>query len=245
MHLRLSRLLALAVAGVVLLTGCSSGDDSATATATAPATSGATSVRMTQQKAPATDQRAAAAMPKRVDDAAYQYAQALMKLPTDQLELTYMAEIIPHHQAVIDMATVALTKSQRPELKALANSMIASQKAQIAGYTGLLKDNYGVTPQQALDKVPQNIQTILDQVNKGLAQKIDRIQQAPADAQFDQLWLQEVVPHHQTAILESQPVQDAAATPQLVLMANMAVGGQEMQIAQMMNWLVQWYGMPS
>lgn len=101
---------------------------------------------------------------------------------------------------------------------------------------------YGLTPEQAREQAPESIRQTLDQVNKELDHKVATIENTPAGPAFDQTWLKEVVPHHQTAILESQAVQDGARLPQLVLMANAAVGGQEMQVAQMLSWLVQWYG---
>lgn len=188
------------------------------------------------------DPRTEAAMPKRDEDVDFRYAAALMQLPTEQLETTYMGEIIPHHQAVLDMAKVALEKSQRPEVTSLANAIIASQTNQIQGFTKMLKEQYGLTPEQARQQAPEKVRGLIEQVNEATAQSVATVEQAPADENFDRVWLSTVVPHHQTAILESLAVQDGARTPTLVLMANSTISSQADQIEQMLNWLVQWYG---
>lgn len=239
MRLARTRSVTLAATAVLALAGCTSA-----AVAETPAASGVSSAPVTpvHQTSPVVDVRGEAAMPERISEINYRYAQALMQLPTEELEPTYMGEIVVHHRAVIEMAEVALEKAQHPELKTLARAIIASQTEQIEGFTMLLEGEYGLTPEQAREQAPEPIRLILPEVNQGLDEKVATIREAPADPEFDRVWMSEVIPHHQVAILESQPVQNGADTPELVLMANMAIGGQEMQIVQMLNWLVQWYG---
>jgi uncharacterized protein (DUF305 family) len=196
------------------------------------------------QGAPSPDEsmRGEAEMPERIIPANYEYANALMQLPTDQLEPTFMGEIIPHHAAVVEMSRIAMEKASHPPLKTLAGAIIASQTQQIEEFTQILQSEYGLTPEQARQQAPGQIPQILERVNRGLDEKVASVRDAPAGDQFDQIWLKEVIPHHQVAILEFQAVQDGARNPRLVLMANMGILGQQGQIAQMLNWLEQWYG---
>ncbi|MEA5621023.1 DUF305 domain-containing protein [Cronbergia sp. UHCC 0137] len=48
-----------------------------------------------------------------------------------KFDLRFIAAMIPHHQAAVTMATDALQKSQRPEIKKLAQAIINSQKTEI------------------------------------------------------------------------------------------------------------------
>jgi uncharacterized protein (DUF305 family) len=52
--------------------------------------------------------------------------------------------MIPHHEAAIGMARQALDESQRAEVRALAEAIIASQTAEVAEMRGYLRDFFGV-----------------------------------------------------------------------------------------------------
>ena len=49
----------------------------------------------------------------------------------DQFDLRFLNAMIPHHEGAVVMAQDALGKSKRPEIKKLAEEIIASQKAEI------------------------------------------------------------------------------------------------------------------
>ena len=49
----------------------------------------------------------------------------------DQFDLRFLNAMIPHHEGAVVMAQDALRKSKRPEIKKLAQEIIASQKAEI------------------------------------------------------------------------------------------------------------------
>jgi uncharacterized protein (DUF305 family) len=186
--------------------------------------------------------RGEAEMPERIAPIDYEYAQALMQLPTEELEPTFMGEIVVHHAAVVEMSQIAMDKAAHPQIKTLAGAIIAAQTQQIEAFTQLLEREYGLTPEQAREQAPGDIPKILKEVNEHLEEKVETVREAPAGEQFDQIWLQEVIPHHQTAILEFQSVQAGAKLPQLVLMADMGINGQQGQIAQMLDFLIRWYG---
>lgn len=50
----------------------------------------------------------------------------------DQFDLRFLNAMIPHHEGAIVMAKDVLQKSKRPEVKQLAQAIIASQQAEIA-----------------------------------------------------------------------------------------------------------------
>ncbi len=60
----------------------------------------------------------------------------------DQKLLTYM---IPHHQSAIEMAALVVERSDRAELKTLAQGISASQRGEISQMQGWLQAWYGVT----------------------------------------------------------------------------------------------------
>jgi uncharacterized protein (DUF305 family) len=55
----------------------------------------------------------------------------------------YLQMMIPHHQAAVSMAQQALAQAEHPEIKTLAESVIATQQAEIEEMQGYLAAWYG------------------------------------------------------------------------------------------------------
>lgn len=53
----------------------------------------------------------------------------------NQFDLRFINAMIPHHQGAVDMANQAAEKSDRPEIKQLAQDIISSQQQEIERMT--------------------------------------------------------------------------------------------------------------
>lgn len=61
----------------------------------------------------------------------------------DQFDLRFINAMLPHHEGAVTMAKEALEKSDRPEIKKLAQDIISSQQQEISQMQEWKKAWYG------------------------------------------------------------------------------------------------------
>lgn len=72
-------------------------------------------------------------------ESVYAYGEVMRKMhndmmvrPTGDADVDFVKSMIPHHQGAIDMAKILKEKGKDPELKTLADEIIAAQEKEIA-----------------------------------------------------------------------------------------------------------------
>lgn len=141
-------------------------------------------------------------------------------------EFTYLTEMIPHHEEAVATARELLARSDRPEMKDFARSIIETQSAQIEEMRADLARWY-----PGRDTTAEYTPMMRD------------LSQLSGDA-LDQAFLEDMIPHHRMAVMMSQQLlsQSLAEHPEVTALATIIRDEQRAEIMMMMDWLQTWFG---
>ncbi|MDP9440855.1 MAG: DUF305 domain-containing protein [Actinomycetota bacterium] len=168
---------------------------------------------------------------------AYLFGETLAKLEGEELETTFLAEIIPHHRAAIEMAQLELERGTSPDIRTHAENIIANQQHQIDQFTRWLDEWYGLTPEEAMAQAPEEARQEMETLEAETSQMVEELRQVSAGEDFDVAFVRMMVPHHQAGIIEFLEPQSRAVHPELRVAATSGITTQEMQVADFLTWL--------
>lgn len=142
-------------------------------------------------------------------------------------DVMFAQMMIPHHEQAIEMAELAEAQSTNPEVLALAADIKAAQQPEIDQLTGWLKD-WGKP-------------TSSDMGGHDMGGMMSPEQMAELEAatgeQFDQLWLQMMIEHHQGAIDMAKSEIADGKNPDAIEMAKTIEQTQQAEIDTMTDLL--------
>ena len=168
---------------------------------------------------------------------AYEFGETLAGLEGEQLEITFLAEIIPHHQAAIEMSQLELERGASPDIRTHAENIIANQEHQIDQFTRWLEEWYGLTPGEAMAQAPEEAQEEMKVLEEKTQMMIEELSAVEAGEGFDVAFVQKMIPHHQAGIIELLEPQSRAPHAQLRVAATAGITTQQAQVADFRTWL--------
>ncbi len=163
----------------------------------------------------------------------------------------FIEEMIPHHQAAIDMADLALQKAQHPELKALASSIKEVQTNEIAQMRAWYKSWYGEDVPTQSDQNNDGMMGNMDMMSGGMmgcgmdgmdGNDESSLKALESATDFDKAFLDQMIPHHRMAVMMSSMVLSNGEKPELQDLARSIVNSQSAEIQKMRGWYQTWYG---
>ena len=147
-----------------------------------------------------------------------------------EYDQTFIDAMVPHHQAAIDMAKIAQQQAEHPELKQLADAIVADQDGEIARMRGWRKAWYGS------DTIPTS--GMAGHQMGGLDVDLQQLERAQP---FDRAFIDAMIPHHQSAIDMAKEAQARATHPEIKQLAAEIIAAQQREIDQMKAWRAEWY----
>ncbi|MEN4018910.1 MAG: DUF305 domain-containing protein [Methanobacterium sp.] len=144
----------------------------------------------------------------------------------ENIDRHFIEQMIPHHEEAVAMADIALIKAKHPEIKQLARNIKSSQSIEITKMRQWYKARYGTD-------VPANSSMM------GNMTDLDDLKNAKP---FDKEFIEEMIPHHQMAIMMSQMVLYHSNDPEIRVLAESIIKTQRVEIEEMGKWYKEWYG---
>jgi uncharacterized protein (DUF305 family) len=150
----------------------------------------------------------------------------------NQTDVAFINDMSAHHQGAIDMAKLAQSKAEHPEIKQLADDIVGAQEGEISVMNTIRDDmrNMGEHGDAHMD---------MDEAAMGMDMDMNALENAKP---FDKAFIDAMVPHHQGAIAMAKELLDKGEQSALRKMANDIISAQTKEIAQMREWRKAWYG---
>lgn len=154
------------------------------------------------------------------------------------LDQHFIEQMIPHHEGAIEMAQLAQERSQRSEILSLADAIIKSQSEEITQMQAWYKDWYGVAvPVDSVVGMGMGRGMMHGGMMGGETSDIESLKTA---TNFDEAFLQEMIPHHQMAVMMAQMLLSGTDRPEMKQLGQDIINAQETEIEQMRTWLSEW-----
>ncbi|KRE52974.1 DUF305 domain-containing protein [Phycicoccus sp. Soil748] len=142
-------------------------------------------------------------------------------------DVMFAQMMVPHHQQAIEMADVAESKAQSPQLKKLAANIKAAQGPEISTMNAWLKQWGAPATAGGMDHGTDGMMTDAD---------MSKLRRA-SGAEFDRMWLTMMIAHHQGAVTMAKNALASTANMQVKALAQSIVDGQDSEIAIMKGML--------
>jgi uncharacterized protein (DUF305 family) len=161
---------------------------------------------------------------------------------TGESDELFINMMVPHHQGAVEMARIALERSDRAEVREMAQAIIASQEAEVQQMREWKQQWYGSTDFPPMSEMP-SMREMPGHGSPGhpmdMQAEVDALREAPDP--FDLAFIDAMIPHHQSAIEAAELVLAATERPELRQMAQAIIAEQQREIEQMLSWRSEWF----
>lgn len=161
--------------------------------------------------------------------------------PADEsFDLRFIDAMTLHHKGAVAMAQEALEKSNRPEIKELAQSIIDGQEQEISQMQAWRQAWYpdaGAEP-VAYDAQMGGEMPMPKAIQDSMMMSGDL---GAADEEFDLRFINAMIPHHEGAVVMAQEALEKSNRPEVKQLAQAIIDAQQPEIDQMTQWRQTWY----
>lgn len=151
----------------------------------------------------------------------------------------FIEQMVPHHEDAVAMADLALVKAEHPELRQLADNIRKNQSQEITQMRAWYKSWYGVDAPDYGDGGDSRGMGMMGMGMMGGGTDLPLLEVARP---FDQEFINQMIPHHQMALMMAQMVLSGSDRKEIQDLARSIIQTQSAEIDQMRSWYRSWYG---
>ena len=161
-------------------------------------------------------------------------------MQSEAIDAHFIEQMIPHHEDAITMAKIAQVKAVHPELKQLADSIIKTQSFE----NEQMKEWY----KQWFDRELPTGSAVMQRhgmmsgsgMHMGMLGNESDITNLENSENFDTAFLQQMIPHHQMAVMMASMLRNGTDRPEMKQLADSIINTQTNEIDKMREWLMLW-----
>jgi uncharacterized protein (DUF305 family) len=157
--------------------------------------------------------------------------------PNQPFDQRFLDQMTMHHQGAVMSAQMMIADSTRPELRDLAQRIITAQQREIAQMLQWRNNWYGASSTGTMPGMMNG-----PMMGAGMMNHDQMRQMMGTNVDFDRMFLQMMIPHHQAAISMAQQAQAQMEHPEIKTLAQGIITAQQTEIAEMQGYLRDWYG---
>lgn len=176
-----------------------------------------------------------------------------------QTDQHFIVMMIPHHEDAVAMADLALNRAQHPELKKLAQSIKTTQTREIQEMQRWYQQWYGTNVPQWQPGMGMNRNwnpsarqpgtsgwgAGMGMGRRGMMGMQTDLAALQTAQDFDRAFIEQMIPHHQMAVMMAQMVLTNSQRPEIRNLAESIIKTQTAEINQMQQWYQAWYPSPN
>ena len=156
------------------------------------------------------------------------------------IDAHFIEQMIPHHEDAITMAKLAQTKAKRTEVKQLSLNIIDSQGKEINQMKSWYKDWFGTDIPQGTSVMGRHGMIVKGGMHMGMMGDETDLQSLEQAEDFDRAFVEEMIPHHQMAVMMAQMLKNSTSRPEMKKLAQDIIDAQTKEISEMRDWYKAW-----
>lgn len=148
-------------------------------------------------------------------------------------DLHFIDAMIVHHASAVAMAKAVENSAAHPEIRALAAEIVTAQEAEIEQMRSWRDSWFPGAPESDLSAMAGMA---------GMAMSDDDLKMLEDAKSPDQMFIEMMIPHHESAIEMATQTAQTTQRPELKQLSDEIVAAQRAEIDQMKQWQSAWFG---
>lgn len=160
------------------------------------------------------------------------------------IDRAFIDMMVPHHESAMAMAAIAQERAEHPELRQLADDIIAAQSSEITRMRDWREQWFGSSDTPSMEEMPMlpGMSMAAGQSMSGgtmdMTAEVDGLRDADP---FDRFFIDAMIRHHEQAVEAAGIALEQTEREEIQGLAEGIIEAQTREIEQLREWRESWY----